>query len=162
MLTIACCTMMIACSSRRSNVVVYDEQRSRASPQTVGTTSMPQSLSLTNTGDKPLVFSQISLTRPHPEDLILTNSCPSTVAVGGNCSLTVAFSPNATRIAGKRAGHIQCNRCPISRLSDRPRPVTLNPLPQGLCPSVPFLTPSENGVTTGVAAPINTATSLSE
>jgi hypothetical protein len=30
MLTIACCTMMVSCSSRRSNVVVYDEQWSRA------------------------------------------------------------------------------------------------------------------------------------
>jgi hypothetical protein len=65
------------------------------SPQSVGTTSVSQGLLLTNTGNQPLVFSQISLTGPHPEDYVLTNSCPGTVAVGGNCSLTVAFSPTA-------------------------------------------------------------------
>jgi hypothetical protein len=57
---------------------------------------MSQSLLLTNTGAQPLVFSQISLGGPHPEDYVLTNSCPGTVAVGGNCSLTAAFSPTAT------------------------------------------------------------------
>jgi hypothetical protein len=66
------------------------------SPQSVGTTSAAQGLLLTNTGNQPLVFSQISLGGSHPEDYVLTNSCPGTVAVGGNCSLTVAFSPTAT------------------------------------------------------------------
>jgi hypothetical protein len=66
------------------------------SPQSVGTTSVSQGLLLTNTGNQPLVFSQISLGGPHPEDYVLTNSCPGTVPVGGNCSLTVAFSPTAT------------------------------------------------------------------
>jgi hypothetical protein len=64
-------------------------------PQSVGTTSMTQSISITNTGDQPLI-NQISLTGNNPQDYILTNPCPSTIAVGGFCNLTVAFSPTAT------------------------------------------------------------------
>ena len=64
-------------------------------PQSVGTTSMTQSISITNTGNQPLI-NQISLTGNNPQDYILTNPCPGTIAVGGSCNLTVAFSPTAT------------------------------------------------------------------
>ena len=64
-------------------------------PQTVGTTSLTDSISVTNTGDQPLTL-QISLTGTNSGDYILTNPCPSIVAVGGFCNLTVAFSPTAT------------------------------------------------------------------
>jgi trimeric autotransporter adhesin len=64
-------------------------------PQSVGTTSMTQSISITNTGNQPLI-NQISLTGNNPQDYILTNPCPSTIAIGGFCNLTVAFSPTAT------------------------------------------------------------------
>jgi hypothetical protein len=65
------------------------------SPQSVGTTSTTQSISITNTGDQPLI-NQISLTGNNPQDYILTNPCPGTIAIGGSCNLTVAFSPTAT------------------------------------------------------------------
>ena len=73
------------------------------SPQAVGTTSDTDSISVTNTGNQPLII-QISLTGNNPQDYILTNSCPSTVAVGGFCNVTVAFSPTAT---GLRTANVQ-------------------------------------------------------
>jgi hypothetical protein len=72
-------------------------------PQFVGTTSVTQSISITNTGDQPLTY-QISLTGNNPQDYILTNPCPSTIAVGGFCNLTVAFSPTTT---GLRSANVQ-------------------------------------------------------
>jgi trimeric autotransporter adhesin len=64
-------------------------------PQSVGSSSDTQSISVTNTGDQPLSL-QISLTGTNSGDYILTNPCPGTVAVGGFCNLAVAFSPTAT------------------------------------------------------------------
>jgi trimeric autotransporter adhesin len=71
--------------------------------QTVGTTSGTADITITNTGNQPLTL-QISLTGNNPQDYILTNPCPSTVAVGGFCNLTVAFSPTAT---GLRSANVQ-------------------------------------------------------
>ena len=73
------------------------------SPQAVGTTSMTQNIAITNTGSQPLI-NQISLTGNNPQDYILTNPCPGTIAVGGFCNLTVAFSPTAT---GLRSANVQ-------------------------------------------------------
>ncbi|HWW97846.1 MAG TPA: choice-of-anchor D domain-containing protein [Edaphobacter sp.] len=72
-------------------------------PQAVGTTSMTRTITITNTGSQPLI-NQISLTGNNPQDYILTNSCPGTIAVGGSCNLTVAFSPTAT---GLRSANVQ-------------------------------------------------------
>jgi hypothetical protein len=72
-------------------------------PQSVGTTSITQSISITNTGNQPLI-NQISLIGNNPQDYILTNPCPGTIAVGGSCNLSVAFSPTAT---GLRSANVQ-------------------------------------------------------
>jgi hypothetical protein len=71
--------------------------------QSVGTTSVGDDITITNTGNQPLTL-QISLTGNDPQDYVLTNSCPSTVAVGGYCNLIVAFSPTAT---GLRSASVQ-------------------------------------------------------
>jgi trimeric autotransporter adhesin len=72
-------------------------------PQTVGTTSDTADITITNTGDQPLT-NQISFTGTNVGDFVFTNPCPSTIAVGGQCSLTVAFSPTAT---GLRTANVQ-------------------------------------------------------
>jgi hypothetical protein len=72
-------------------------------PQSVGTTSDTADITITNTGDQPLT-DQITLIGNNTGDFILTNPCPSTIAVGGQCSLTVAFSPTAT---GFRSANVQ-------------------------------------------------------
>jgi hypothetical protein len=72
-------------------------------PQSVGTTSDTADITITNTGNQPLT-DQITLIGNNTGDFILTNPCPSTIAVGGQCSLTVAFSPTAT---GFRSANVQ-------------------------------------------------------
>lgn len=61
-----------------------------------GATSSAQSVMLTNSGNAALTISAISLTGTDPSDFQQTNSCGSSVAAGGNCSIGVTFAPTAT------------------------------------------------------------------
>src|ERR1700674_1417178 len=59
--------------------------------QLVGTTSSPQTATLTNTGDQAVNISGISTTGPFNQ----TNNCPSSLPVGQNCQIQVTFTPTA-------------------------------------------------------------------
>jgi RHS repeat-associated protein len=66
--------------------------------QNVGTTSASQTVTLTNTGTAPLVYTTIQTSG----DFGQTNNCPlPALPVGASCSVNVAFTPTAT---GNRAG----------------------------------------------------------
>jgi hypothetical protein len=65
----------------------------------VGTTSAAQTLTLNNTGTAALIISSIAASG----DFGQTNTCGSTVVVGGNCTISVTFTPTAT---GSRTGAI--------------------------------------------------------
>jgi hypothetical protein len=65
----------------------------------VGTTSAPQDLTLTNSGNSTLHISAIAA----GGDFAQTNNCPSTLAAGVNCHITVTFTPTTT---GTRTGAI--------------------------------------------------------
>jgi hypothetical protein len=67
--------------------------------QQVGTTSAPQSVTLTNVGSTPLSFYKISITGTNAGDFSETNTCGNNIAAGANCTITVTFTPTAT---GKR------------------------------------------------------------
>jgi hypothetical protein len=67
--------------------------------QQVGTTSAPQSVTLTNVGSTPLDFTRISITGTNAGDFSETNTCGNSIAAGANCTIAVKFSPTAT---GKR------------------------------------------------------------
>jgi FtsP/CotA-like multicopper oxidase with cupredoxin domain len=73
-----------------------------------GTTSAAQTVTVTNTGGQPLIFSRIRLAGNNPGDyVILTNSCPSGgagLAPGSSCSASVAFKPTRT---GTRTATLQ-------------------------------------------------------
>lgn len=58
-------------------------------PQTVGTTSPSQQVTLTNTGNQPLNITSITATG----DFAQTNTCGSSLAPGGNCNINVTFTP---------------------------------------------------------------------
>jgi len=60
-------------------------------PQNVGTTSAPQTVTLTNTGSAPLEIFAIAPTGNFAQ----TNTCPSTLAAGANCTISVTFTPAA-------------------------------------------------------------------
>lgn len=69
--------------------------------QQVGTTSVAQTVTLTNNGNAALNLSSIALTGSNSADFKQTNNCGTTIAAGGNCTLGITFAPLA---AGSRTG----------------------------------------------------------
>jgi hypothetical protein len=67
--------------------------------QTIGTTSAPQTVTLTNTGTAALNITKVSLGLEYSQ----TNNCGSSVAAGASCTLNVNFEPAYT---GVRPGTI--------------------------------------------------------
>ena len=68
-------------------------------PQAISTTSAPQAVTLTVAGNAPLNIAQIVTSG----DFVQTNNCPSSVAVGSNCTIQVTFTPTS---AGARDGSL--------------------------------------------------------
>ena len=60
--------------------------------QLSGTTSPPQTVTLSNSGGFVLAISSISVTAPFSE----TNNCGSSLGAGGNCTISVTFSPTTS------------------------------------------------------------------
>jgi Beta-propeller repeat/Abnormal spindle-like microcephaly-assoc'd, ASPM-SPD-2-Hydin len=64
--------------------------------QPVGTTSAPQSVTLTNTGSTQLNFTGIAISGTNKADFSQTNTCGTSIAAKASCTITVKFSPTAT------------------------------------------------------------------
>jgi len=62
--------------------------------QAVGTTSQPQTLTLSNSGTVPLPLDSISIA-PGAADFSRTNACPQWLAPGANCTVSVTVAPSA-------------------------------------------------------------------
>ncbi len=82
--------------------------------QVVGSASAAQTLTLTNTGDLTLDIAGISITGTNAGDFHETNTCPSSLAGGASCNITVTFSPTqegplsaAVSVADNSAGSPQ-------------------------------------------------------
>jgi hypothetical protein len=71
--------------------------------QPLGTTSSPQSVTLTNSGTGPLNLSNVAITGTNSGDFPLTNACPRALAVGANCQISISFAPTAN---GPRAAFL--------------------------------------------------------
>jgi hypothetical protein len=67
--------------------------------QAVGTSSSPQSFTLTNSGSATLTITSIAISG----DFSQTNTCGSSVAAGASCSVSVTFKPSAS---GTRTGTV--------------------------------------------------------
>jgi hypothetical protein len=67
--------------------------------QAVGSTSAPQTVTLTNSGSATLYISSVTASG----DFAQTNTCGASVAVGANCVISVTFTPTA---AGNRYGSV--------------------------------------------------------
>jgi hypothetical protein len=65
--------------------------------QAVGTTSAPQSITLTNTGSAPLNVTSISV----QGDFAQNNTCITPIQAGSNCGISVTFTPT---VSGTRSG----------------------------------------------------------
>jgi hypothetical protein len=64
--------------------------------QAVNTTSAAKTVTLTNTGTATLDISSITFTGADPSDFAQTNTCGTTVAAKGKCTISVKFTPQAT------------------------------------------------------------------
>ena len=64
--------------------------------QSVGTTSAPQTVTLSNTGNAALSITSLALTGTNASDFAQTNTCGSSVAASGNCTISVTFKPSAS------------------------------------------------------------------
>ena len=62
---------------------------------TVGNTSSPKAVILTNVGSTQLNFTGFSITGQNASDYFQTNTCGTSIAAGGNCKVTVTFKPTA-------------------------------------------------------------------
>ena len=87
--------------------------------QAVGTKSTSKSILLVNTGNAALTISGISLTGTNSSDFSQTNTCGGSLAVGGNCSVNVTFSPT---VGGARLADIAI----VDNVSGSPQMVALS------------------------------------
>jgi len=67
--------------------------------QTIDTTSLAKTVTLTNSGDIDLTIEDISASG----DFVETHTCPNTLSVGASCTIKVSFTPTAT---GTRTGTV--------------------------------------------------------
>jgi len=65
-------------------------------PQSVGTTSASQSVTLTNTGTVPLIIHGFNLTGPNVSSFAFSISSTTTVAAGASCTIHGHFAPAST------------------------------------------------------------------
>ena len=74
--------------------------------QNVGTSSAPQTITVTNVGTAALSIGSVSITGTNPGDFSSTNTCPSgadSLAVNASCTISVTYSPTA---GGMRAANL--------------------------------------------------------
>ena len=71
--------------------------------QTTGTTSGAQTVTLSNTGSATLSIASIVVSGTNGSDFGTFNNCGTTLAAGGNCSISVTFTPSA---AGSRTANL--------------------------------------------------------
>jgi hypothetical protein len=134
--------------------------------QAIGTTSGIESFALTNPGTAPLAINSVQLATGQVFK-IGANSCGSSIAAGGGCSVSLTFDPNA---AGSASDAIQISygspattfsislsgngATPVAALS--PTPVTFgNRTMPGTSRAVATLTNSGNAPLSGISASIS-------
>lgn len=61
--------------------------------RSTGSTSIAQTVTLTNSGNAPLNISTISLSGTNTADFIQTNNCSSPIAAGAGCTFSISFAP---------------------------------------------------------------------
>lgn len=69
-----------------SGSITFDDQE-------FGTQSSTRSVSLTNTGDAPLLIGSITLTGANAASFSTSNNCPASLAAGSSCSILASFTP---------------------------------------------------------------------
>jgi hypothetical protein len=95
---------------------------------TMGASSKPQTVALSNTGNASLSISSISITGSNAGDFAQSNSCGATLAAGANCPIKVTFTPTLT---GARTASLSVT----DNASNSPQNLSLSGT--GVAPSTP-------------------------
>jgi hypothetical protein len=106
----------IALTGNGSGVVGLSPSTLTFSSQYVGTSGLPQSVTVTNNGATPLTISKVATS---PADFASLNACGSTLAPGASCAIGVFFDPTQ---AGSRPGALTIT----DSATGSPQTVTLN------------------------------------
>jgi lysophospholipase L1-like esterase len=69
--------------------------------ETIGVASAAQSVTVTNTGAAALAITSVTLAGTNPAQFAQTNTCGTSVAVAGTCTISVVFKP--TKLGSKTA-----------------------------------------------------------
>jgi hypothetical protein len=85
----------------------------------VGTTSNPKTVTLTNTGTATLTINRIYIAGANPGDFAQTSTCGPSLAAGASCTIKITFTPTAT--GARKAGLGISDSDPAS-----PQAITLN------------------------------------
>jgi sugar lactone lactonase YvrE len=84
--------------------------------QTVGTTSAPKVVTVTNTTATAITITTITLDLGlNPGDFAQTNNCPVTLAAGANCQIMITFTPGG--VGPKSAGLLVADNSPVPNQS---------------------------------------------
>ena len=81
-------------------VVQFSPSSINLGAQTVGATSSPQLVTLTNEGGAALTITSIGITGRNADDFAETNTCGSTLGSGASCQIKVTFTPTASGARG--------------------------------------------------------------
>jgi hypothetical protein len=115
--------------------------------QNVGNTSAPQTITVSNSGNGPLVISGISMTGVNASDFGQTNDCGSALAAGATCTIGVTFTPTntGTRTAAVSIADNDPSSSPTVGLTGTGRPGQIQ-----LAPSTVAFGPQLLGTTSAV------------
>jgi 6-phosphogluconolactonase (cycloisomerase 2 family) len=89
--------------------------------QTLGTSSAPQSVTLTNSGNSTLTISSITFAGTDFFDFTETNTCGTGLLAGANCTISVTFAPES----GTSTGTVTASLSIADNVSGSPQTVTL-------------------------------------
>jgi FG-GAP-like repeat/NHL repeat len=64
----------------------------------LGTTSLTQAISVSNSGSAPVSIARIAVTGANAGDFMQTNTCGISLLVGGSCTISITFLPQAAGI----------------------------------------------------------------
>jgi Abnormal spindle-like microcephaly-assoc'd, ASPM-SPD-2-Hydin len=64
--------------------------------QNVHTTSSPQAITLSNTGNAPMTVNSVTVSGTNSSDFTANSSCPTSVAANGSCTINVTFTPSGS------------------------------------------------------------------
>jgi uncharacterized repeat protein (TIGR03803 family) len=77
----------------RAPFVTFSPTSVNFGSESVGATSSPQAVTLTNSGNLPLSIASIEITGPDASDFAQSNNCPASLPANNTCKISVTFTP---------------------------------------------------------------------